>query len=101
MWALARTRETVAHLGWKPYMHNPSLNHWLGLVDIPALVIWGEQDGVTCPEYGAAYAKTIPGAEFATVPDAAHHPHVEQPQQTLDLIARFQARVVNRFCAAR
>ena len=101
LWALAQTRETVAHLGWKPYMHNPSLNHWLRLVDVPTLVIWGEQDGVTRPEYGEAYARTIPGAQFVTVPDAAHHPHVEQPQQTLDLIARFQASLANEGCAAR
>ena len=97
-WALAQTRETVAHLGWKPYMHNPSLNHWLGRVDVPTLVIWGERDGVTRPEYGAAYARTIPGAQFVTVPDAAHHPHVEQPRLTLDLIARFQAGIANECC---
>lgn len=101
MRALAQTRETVAHLGWKPYMHNPSLNHWLGLVEVPTLVIWGEQDGVTRPEYGEAYAKSIPGAQFVTVPGAAHHPHVEQPRQTLDLITHFQAGLANAYCRAR
>ena len=100
MWGLARSRETAAHLGWKPYMHNPSLNHWLGRVDIPTLAIWGERDGVTSPAYGEAYAGTIPGASFVTVPNAAHHPHVEQPARALDLIYRFLAGVSGRERAA-
>ena len=49
MRTLAQTRKTVAHLGWKPCMHNPSLNHWLGLVDVPTLVIWASRTALPAP----------------------------------------------------
>ena len=42
--AIARGREAFALFGWKPYMHNPRLKHWLHRIDVPTLVLWGEQD---------------------------------------------------------
>jgi pimeloyl-ACP methyl ester carboxylesterase len=50
--AIARDREATALYGWKPYMHDPALVHWLHRVTRPALVVWGEQDGIVAPAYG-------------------------------------------------
>ena len=44
--AIARGREAFARFGWKPYMHNPHLKRWLHRIDIPTLLLWGEQDGI-------------------------------------------------------
>ena len=33
-------------------MHNPGLRQWLHRVRVPALVIWGENDGIVTPDYG-------------------------------------------------
>ncbi|MBY6114855.1 alpha/beta hydrolase [Mameliella alba] len=89
MWALARSREAVARYGWKPYMHDPALRHWAGLIDVPTLVVWGAEDGVTPPDYGRQMAGAIPGAVFETVTKAGHHPWHEQPEDTLRLLREF------------
>src|SRR5437660_4009258 len=43
--AIARDREATALYGWKPYMHDPALGHWLQRMTRPALVLWGEDGG--------------------------------------------------------
>jgi pimeloyl-ACP methyl ester carboxylesterase len=77
--AIVRTREAFAHYGWRPYMHNPVLSRWLHRIDLPTLVLWGEQDGIVSPDYGRAYADRIPGARFKSIANAGHYPHIEQP----------------------
>ncbi len=89
LFALARNRETLSLFGWSPYMHNPTLRHWLHRIDLPALVLWGERDGIVSVDYGRAYARVIEGARFQLIPEAAHHPHIEQPEMVADLIADF------------
>jgi pimeloyl-ACP methyl ester carboxylesterase len=87
--AIARSREAFTYFGWKPYMHNPGLARWLRRIHIPTLVLWGESDGIVKPDYGRAYAKHIPGAEFHLVSQAGHYPHIEQPKPTIDRIVSF------------
>jgi len=73
----------VAHglYTWEPYMHNPKLRYRLHRIDIPTLLIWGENDGIVTPEYGAALRDLIPGASLSVIPEAGHHPHIEQPNE--------------------
>jgi pimeloyl-ACP methyl ester carboxylesterase len=76
---IARNLESFARFSWEPYMHNPKLKHRLHRIKVPTLLIWGENDGVITPQYGAAYRDLIPGAKMATIPKAGHLPHMEQP----------------------
>jgi pimeloyl-ACP methyl ester carboxylesterase len=85
----ARNREALCLYAWHPYMYNPQLPRWLGRIDVPTLVLWGESDGVVRPDYGRAYAGMIPGARFALIARAGHHPEIEQPDAVVDEIARF------------
>jgi pimeloyl-ACP methyl ester carboxylesterase len=87
--AIVRNSEALALFGWKPYMHNPKLGNWLHRIDIPTLVLWGEQDGMVSADYGQKYAEAIPGARFETIANAGHYPCLEQPAITADLIAGF------------
>ncbi len=87
--AIARDREATALYGWKPYMHDPALFHWLHRVTRPALVLWGEQDGIVAPSYGERLAASLPDARFALVPGAAHYPQIEQPEAVAAAIERF------------
>lgn len=90
------TDETLTHIvedrvaetyyGWSPYMHTPGLQHWLSRISCSTLVLWGEHDGVVPPSYGEKIARSIPSAQFAVVPDAAHYPHIENPGVVLDRI---------------
>ena len=52
--AIARDREATALYGWSPYMHDPALGAWLHRVTRPALVLWGEHDGIVAPQFGGA-----------------------------------------------
>jgi len=88
-YAIARSRETYTYMGWKPYMHDPGLKYWLRRIRVPTLVLWGESDGITDTDYGRAYAEQIPGARFEIIAEAAHYPHVEQPDSFLGKVTDF------------
>ena len=79
--AQARNLESTARFAWSPYMHDPKLKGRLHRIDVPTLLLWGAQDRIVTPDYGRAYAAAIPGARFATVDQAGHFPHIEQPEQ--------------------
>ena len=87
--AYARNREALCLYGWHPYMHNPRLKRWLAGIRVPTLVLWGAQDGVVAPSYGQAYAALIPGARFAMIDQAGHHPELEQPEAFADHVLGF------------
>lgn len=74
-----------------PYMHDPTLLGRLVGIAVPALVIWGESDGVFSVEYGRAFAGAIPGARFVTVPEAGHLPWIERPGPVFAAIDEFTA----------
>ena len=42
----ARGREAEVYYGWKPFMHNPQLKHWLHRIDVPTLVLRGADDRI-------------------------------------------------------
>jgi len=68
-------------------MTDPGLAARLAGVTVPALVIWGEADGIVTPAYGKEFAAAIPGAAFSLVPRAGHLPQLENPEAVLALFA--------------
>jgi pimeloyl-ACP methyl ester carboxylesterase len=88
---IARNNESFARFCWEPYMHNPKLKHRLGRVKAETLFIWGENDGIVTPAYGRAFAEHVPGASFATIAQAGHYPHIEQPAEFLRHLRGFLA----------
>ncbi|GGU93267.1 hydrolase [Streptomyces albospinus] len=60
-----------------------------GLSGIPTLVFSGEHDTVTAPDRQRAFAATIGGSRFLTIPDADHWVVLERPQEVAELTARF------------
>jgi pimeloyl-ACP methyl ester carboxylesterase len=85
----ARNWESLCLYGWHPYMYNPQLNRWLRRIAVPTLVLWGAGDGIVKPSYGHAYAGLIPGARFALIEKAGHHPEIEQPAAFVEHVAAF------------
>lgn len=75
-----------------PYLHDPGLRERLDGIDVPTLVVWGEQDRLASTAYGRAYAAAIPGARFEIVRGSGHVPQLERPEATLTLIERFLDR---------
>jgi pimeloyl-ACP methyl ester carboxylesterase len=86
---IARDREAAVLYGWRPYMHNPSLKHWLHRLRVPNLVIWGEKDRIVAPAYGAHLTQRLPGARFVPIANAGHYPQIEQPEKVASAIEAF------------
>ena len=89
--AIARGRESLLVFGWKPYMHNPRLKHWLHRIDVPTRLLWGAQDRIVTPSYGEHWCALIPDATMQVIPDAGHYPHWEQPEAFVQQIVDFAA----------
>ncbi len=70
-------------------MGDYKLRRRLQRVRIPALVVWGESDGVVNPDYGRAYAQSLPHARFELILEAGHLPQLEQPTHLLKLVQEF------------
>ena len=90
--SIARDREATALYGWRPYMHDPALAHWLHRITRPALVLWGEADGIVTPAYGERLAAALPNARFERIAQAAHYPQIEQPEKVAAAIERFASK---------
>ena len=58
-------------------------------IKVPTLCIVGDQDGSTPPDLVEYFARSVPGARFEIIADAAHIPCVEQPEQLASLIRSF------------
>jgi pimeloyl-ACP methyl ester carboxylesterase len=52
----------------------------LAQINVPALVIAGEQDAIAPPQEAAQWAGRIRGARFVTIPGAGHLPNLEAPE---------------------
>jgi pimeloyl-ACP methyl ester carboxylesterase len=63
-------------------MYDPELLGQAGQVKIPVLVVWGDSDRLFTPEYGRAFARAFPQAQFTLIAEAGHLPHLEQPAAT-------------------
>lgn len=82
-------REALALFGWKPYMHNPRLRHWLHRIDKPVQVIWGENDQIIDKSYCEAWVAALAQGRLATIADCGHFPMWEQPEVFVERIATF------------
>lgn len=65
----------------------------LGEIRAPALVLVGEEDVPDIHGIAARLAGAIPGARSATIPRAAHVPHLERPADFDALVLPFLAEV--------
>ncbi len=80
--------------GWNDIWLDPNFRSWnieeyLATIRCPVLCIQGEDD-----EYGTraqvdAIAAQAPQSEIMMLPDCKHSPHRDQPEKTLDRIAKF------------
>jgi len=84
-----RNREMSARLTWKPYMHNPRLEHFLPRVTNPALVVWGREDRIVPLECGEQYVRALPNARLAVIEKCGHLPPLEHPDAFARLVLEF------------
>jgi pimeloyl-ACP methyl ester carboxylesterase len=64
------TRTTAIMLWEHPF--DRVVHRWLGRVDLPSLVVWGDEDRLLPVELAPAWAALLPHGTVATFPDAGH-----------------------------
>jgi pimeloyl-ACP methyl ester carboxylesterase len=69
----------------------------LARITTPTLVLWSEHNPGTGPDVGRMIADRIPGAQFASMADAAHWPQWEHPEVHDELVNAFlSGQIVGR-----
>jgi pimeloyl-ACP methyl ester carboxylesterase len=58
-------------------------------VELPALIIWGQQDEIVPLEVGYGLHSAIPHSELAIIPHSGHIPIEEHPRETVAAILNF------------
>jgi 3-oxoadipate enol-lactonase len=69
----------------------PDVRAWLPTMDVPTLVIVGEEDAISPPEEMRQLADAIPGATFVKVSAAGHMAPMENPTAVNTAIREFMA----------
>ena len=86
-------REMASRLCWRPYMHNPSLPHYLHKVTIPALIVWGRQDAIVPVECGELYQQALGNATLKVIDNCGHSPQIEKPQEFQTIVGEFLSKL--------
>jgi 3-oxoadipate enol-lactonase len=58
----------------------PDSTPLLAEIEVPTLVIGGEEDGISSPEVMGAMAQKIPNSRHVTLPRAGHLSNLENPE---------------------
>ena len=88
-----QNRYRLAQLAWDPYLHNPHLRKRLHRIQVPTLIVWGENDPLVPLEYAYAWQNGIAGAELAIIGRCGHTPTKEQPEAFIEAVLRFHSRL--------
>ena len=83
-------------LGWKEALIKftksggfPSLTSKLSQLNLPTLVIWGEEDRILGTRDAGEFITRLPQGELVWIPCCGHVPHLERPNTTRRAIEGF------------
>lgn len=65
-------------------------------IDVPALIIWGQQDGVVPLENGHRFHSDLRKSTLKLLPDTGHVPHEERPAEVAAMICDFMRELRSR-----
>jgi pimeloyl-ACP methyl ester carboxylesterase len=86
-----RNRATAARLGGA--FHNPELESKLAAIEVPALIVWGDDDKLVSVANAPLWSAAFPLAETCIVPQCGHLPHLEKPGYLAGRVGSFLAAV--------
>ncbi len=69
--------------------HETGLDHRVGTLRVPALIVTGDRDHVVPVDQSVRLAQEIPNAELAIITDCGHIPQEEQPERFLEVLTEF------------
>jgi pimeloyl-ACP methyl ester carboxylesterase len=88
MLAAYQNMTVLARLVWeRPY--DPKLPARLHRVQCPTLLLWGADDRLVPVAYGEAYRRSLPHAEWKTIPNCGHLPMFECETAFVEAVANF------------
>ena len=67
----------------------PALGDRLKEISAPALVVWGQNDGILGTKDARVFAGGLPASELVWIERCGHVPHLEVPAETAEAIANF------------
>src|SRR5262245_35821337 len=90
---LANGTETIAN-ALKAMMNRPDSTPTLASISVPTLVVVGEEDTVTSPQFSVDMHHAIKGSELVRIPEAGHMSNLERPAVFNDALLNFLNRRV-------
>lgn len=93
---VAKNRQTVTRLAYRPRFHSPHLAKWLHRITVPTLLLYGDKDGLVPPRFGEAYRAAIPGSRLVVLENAGHAPFDEQRDAFLAAFRGFTDSLTGR-----
>ena len=82
-------RFMAVKLGWEPRWYNPALERWLHRIQVPSLVLWGEDDKLLPSRYAEVWGREVPDVKVEIIPECGHLPQIEKAGVTADAILAF------------
>jgi pimeloyl-ACP methyl ester carboxylesterase len=67
----------------------PDSTDTLGKIDVPTLIVVGEEDAITPPDCARQMHRAVGNAQLKIVPDSGHMTPVEQPDRFADILRKF------------
>lgn len=89
--ATLHARVAAARLAWQ-FPYDRKLRGRLQRASMPALVVWGEQDGLVPLDHAHAYVEALPNASLEIIKAAAHYPYAENPEAFTRAVEQFLAQ---------
>lgn len=84
-----KNQQAAARYTWSPRLHNPALRNWLHRIDVPTLIIWGDQDRIFPAAYAHAFETFVPQTELTIFKDCGHLPMLEKQEAFVKRLDRF------------
>jgi pimeloyl-ACP methyl ester carboxylesterase len=84
-----QNRTALARLAWNPRMHSPQLPYWLHRIDVPTLLVWGEDDQVVPFACHAPFKRAVRQADLIALPQSGHALPIERAREIAPRLARF------------
>ena len=79
----------AAKLLWSPRNYNPQLRKWLHRIDIPTLLLWGENDQIAPPAIADEFERLIPRTRKVLIPECGHIPPMEHTAAFVKVLSAF------------
>jgi pimeloyl-ACP methyl ester carboxylesterase len=84
-----QNRTGLARLAWNPRLCNPQLVYWLHRINVPTLLVWGDNDRVVPPACHRAYLREIKGTTLSTLPNTGHALTIEHAGEVAARLSSF------------